>query len=115
MDAVDKRIIEQVKRGEGRIIDCVSATELTSPIDCSTRVFLSASDYTKYGINDPLDSKGWPVLAAGTAPQDSDHDGMPDGWETAHGLNPNLDDSAQDPNGDGYTNLEEYINGLASY
>ncbi|HLO18817.1 MAG TPA: hypothetical protein VK206_28555 [Anaerolineales bacterium] len=112
MDAVDKRIIEQVKRGEGRIIDCVSATELTSPINCSTRVFLSAADYTKYGINDPLDSKGWPILAAGTAPQDSDHDGMPDSWETAHGLNPNLDDSAQDRNGDGYTNIEEYINGL---
>jgi hypothetical protein len=114
MDAVDKRIIEQVKRGEGKIIDCVSATELTSPIDCSTRVYLSASDYTKYGINDPLDSKGWPILAAGTAPQDSDHDGMPDSWETAHGLNPNIDDSAQDRNGDGYTNIEEYINGLVS-
>ncbi|HLO15125.1 MAG TPA: hypothetical protein VK206_09870, partial [Anaerolineales bacterium] len=114
MDAVDKRIIEEVKRGEGRIIDCVSATELTSPIDCATRVYLSRTDYTKYGINDPLDDKGWPILDAGTPPQDSDHDGMPDNWEIAHHLNPNLDDSAQDRNGDGYTNIEEYINGLVS-
>lgn len=42
---------------------------------------------------------------------DSDHDGMPDVWETAHGLNP-LDPSdgpAVQP--DGYTNLEHYTNG----
>jgi pectate lyase len=114
LDAVDKRIIEEVKSGGGRIIDCVSAAELTSPINCSTRVFLSPADYTRYGINDPLDSKGWPILAAGTSPQDSDHDGMPDTWETARGLNPNLNDSAQDRNRDGYTNIEEYINELVA-
>jgi len=114
MDAVDRRIIEEVKRGEGKIIDCVSASELTSPINCIARVYLSAADYTKYGINDPLDNLGWPILAAGTPPPDSDHDGMPDSWEAARGLNPNLNDSAQDRNGDGYTNIEEYINGLVS-
>ena len=112
LDAVDKRILEEVKRGEGKIIDCVSANELTSPIDCTTRVHLRPEDYAKYGINDPLDELGWPVLAAGTPPQDSDHDGMPDSWEAAHGLNPNNNDSAQDRNGDGYTNIEEYLNDL---
>jgi hypothetical protein len=114
LDAVDKRILEEVKRGEGRIIDCVSANELTSPINCATRVYLTPADYTKYEINDPLDNLGWPVLAAGTPPQDSDHDGMPDSWETARGLNPNADDSAQDRNRDGYTNIEEYLNELTS-
>ncbi|HJR80908.1 MAG TPA: hypothetical protein VJ821_12605, partial [Anaerolineales bacterium] len=114
LDAVDKRILEEVKRGEGKIIDCVSANELTSPIDCATRIYVSPADYTKYGINDPLDNQGWPVLAAGTPLQDSDHDGMPDNWEAAHGLNPNNNDSAQDRNGDGYTNIEEYLNELAS-
>lgn len=38
---------------------------------------------------------------------DADGDGMPDAWETLHGLNPALDDSALDPDGDGRTNGEE--------
>jgi hypothetical protein len=75
---------------------------------------VSPADYTKYGINDPLDNKGWPVLPAGTPPQDSDHDGMPDNWESARGLNPNTNDSAQDRNNDGYTNIEEYLYELAA-
>lgn len=52
-------------------------------------------------------------------PLDTDNDGMPDYWETANGLNPNL----QDHNGtnlsmsiigvNGYTNLECYLNCLS--
>lgn len=34
-------------------------------------------------------------------------------WETTHGLNPNDDaDGNQDRDGDGYTNLEEYLGAL---
>ncbi len=44
---------------------------------------------------------------------DSDHDGIPDDWEKSHGLNPNdASDANQDLNGDGYTNLEKYLNWL---
>jgi hypothetical protein len=40
---------------------------------------------------------------------DSDSDGMTDGWEAANGLDPrNGADAALDPDGDDYTNLEEY-------
>lgn len=40
---------------------------------------------------------------------DSDYDGIADGWEVAHGLNPLVDDDAADnPDGDSYSNLEEY-------
>ena len=40
---------------------------------------------------------------------DKDIDGLPDEWERRYGLNPsNPDDSFQDNDGDGYTNLEEY-------
>jgi hypothetical protein len=43
----------------------------------------------------------------------SDHDGMPDHWEASYGLNPEDGaDSNEDKNGDGYTNLEVYLNSL---
>jgi hypothetical protein len=38
---------------------------------------------------------------------------MPDKWEAIVGLNPNdANDSRGDRDGDGYTNIEEYINWL---
>lgn len=38
---------------------------------------------------------------------DADLDGMPDGWETAHGLNPAVDDSGDDADMDGLDNARE--------
>lgn len=41
--------------------------------------------------------------------EDSDGDGMPDGWEVRHGLDPlSARDAAEDPDGDGSTNLREF-------
>jgi hypothetical protein len=46
---------------------------------------------------------------------DTDGDGMPNNWETQKGLDPeNARDGAADPGGDGYTNLEDYLNWLAA-
>ena len=37
---------------------------------------------------------------------------MPDQWEQIYGLNPNdAGDGSLDADGDGYTNLEEFLNG----
>lgn len=43
---------------------------------------------------------------------DTDGDGMPDAWEISgnRNLDPNTPDGALDRNGDGYTNLEEFLN-----
>lgn len=46
-------------------------------------------------------------INGGYAP-DADHDGMPDAWELAHGLNPAVSDANGNPDGDALTNIQEY-------
>jgi hypothetical protein len=43
--------------------------------------------------------------------EDDDDDGMPDAWEIEFELDPLVDDAAEDPDGDGISNLEEYLGG----
>lgn len=52
-------------------------------------------------------------LSPGEPPADSDNDGMPDAWEEARGLRPDLDDSAR-VMPSGYTAIEDYVNELAA-
>lgn len=91
-DTLDQRVVNNVRNRTGRIIDVQGGYPHGTPYDQTVGA--------------------WPVLASLPAPADSDHDGMPDSYETAHGLNP---DDAADRNGygaNGYTNLENYLNGL---
>ncbi len=39
---------------------------------------------------------------------DVDQDGMDDVWEASNGLDPSVNDASADPDGDGFTNIEEY-------
>ena len=81
-DAVDTRIIENVRKGSGRV-----------PLTMK-------------------DVGGWPKLKHNAALKDSDNDGMPDIWEKKHGLNSkDSSDNVIDNDGDVYTNIEEFING----
>ena len=41
--------------------------------------------------------------------EDDDNDGMPDTWETEYGLDPKTDDASLDSDGDGVSNLNEYL------
>jgi pectate lyase len=65
-------------------------------------------------ITDPAAVGGFGALAGGTPPADGDRDGMPDAWERSNGLNPANPSDADDAGPDGYTNIERYLNGLAT-
>jgi hypothetical protein len=70
-------------------------------------------DSYKYGIITDISQVGGYPEYKGKPYVDTDKDGMPDAWEKANGLNPNdPSDAIKDCNGDGYTNIEKYINGI---
>ena len=68
--------------------------------------------------NKPADAdenwSAWPTLNSLQAPADTDGDGMPDEWETTHGLNPNDSSDGTLRGDDGYTNLEYYLNSIVA-
>ena len=95
-----------------RVLASAGASRPRDAIDDA--VVAGVRDRSGHQIDSQSEMGGWPMLASIPAPRDTDRDGMPDMWERAHGLDPKRDDSAQDRNRDGYTNIEEYLNGLAA-
>lgn len=66
-------------------------------------------------IRDEAEVGGMPKLKGGQAPVSTAGDGIPDAWKAAHGLDPKAAGVANgDRDQDGYTNIEEYLNGLAA-
>ncbi|CAG7654996.1 OmpL47-type beta-barrel domain-containing protein [Paenibacillus allorhizosphaerae] len=94
------------------ILNHSGASLLRDKVD--QRVIDSVRKQTGVIIGHENDVGGFPPLTRGKAPLDTDLDGMPDAWEMAKGQNPNnSEDRNGDRNGDGYTNLEDYLNELA--
>lgn len=106
-DAVDARVVEQVRTGKIKYLEGVKLPETQFkhrrlPID----------SYKQGIITDVSQVGGYPEYK-GVAYKDADKDGMPDEWETRHGLNPkSAADAPADRNKDGYTNIEEYLNSV---
>ena len=61
--------------------------------------------------DEPSDHGGFPILAKGIPCPDTDNDGMPDEWEQRYFGSITAAVVNQDPDNDGYTNIEEYLNG----
>ena len=122
-DIVDQRIIEEVRTGKAYYVkklpkenpfgDTSGLAEKSMAPDGSFKYRRLPQDSYKLGIiTDPRQMGGYPEYQ-GTPRVDSDGDGMPDAWELKYGLNPNdPSDANGDINGDGYTNIEKYINGI---
>ena len=88
-DAVDQRIVAEVKERKGRIIDVQGGFP--------------------HGTSYEISKSAWPVLNSNPALADEDKDGMPDEWEKKKGLDPAKDDSALYNLSKVYTNLEIYL------
>ncbi len=82
-DRTDLRVVEDVRAGTGALIDSQS------------------------------DVGGWGELSPGRVIVDEDGDGMGDDWERTHGCDPTRPDHNGDVDGDGYTNLENYLHWAA--
>ncbi len=81
-DAVDSRVVNAVRTGQGGLIDSQSQVG------------------------------GWPALNSRPALPDTDGDGIPDAVEAAAGLSPNDRSDGARVAANGYTNLENYLNSL---
>jgi hypothetical protein len=79
-----------------------------------SRIIADVRNRTGRLIDSQKEVGGWPEYRSAAPPRDSDNDGVPDAWETAHGMNPRdpRDTNAVDP-ASGYTKLELYLNDLA--
>lgn len=88
IDAVDARVLREAETGTASFPDW------------------------RTGIPSPEDVGGYPPVDKGTPCQDADADGMPDAFEGRFALDPSSpSDASTDVDGDGYTNLEEFLNG----
>lgn len=107
-DIIDERIIEETRNGTATYTGSITknAKDLPGLIDLP-------ADVKPKGA-----ASAWPELSDGGISvaeiKDTDGDGIPDKWETKHGLNPQnaKDGVAASLSMEGYTNLEVYMNSL---
>lgn len=108
-DAVDSRIVEQVRTGK-----IVTPKNVKLPETQFKHRRLAIDSY-KGGIITDISQVGGHPEYKGKPYKDSDNDGMPDEWEIKNGLNPkDATDANADRNNDGYTNIEDYLNSVVS-
>jgi Pectinesterase/MBG domain/Bacterial Ig-like domain/Immunoglobulin domain len=77
-----------------------------------TRIESEVRGENGHHINSQNEVGGFPVLNPGAALNDADGDGIPDEWESQHGLNPTDSADGRAVVEGGYTNLETYLNDL---
>jgi hypothetical protein len=91
-DAVDKRIVDNVRKG--------------------TFSFQGSNGSTLGIIDTQSDVGGWPELSSTEAPLNASDDGIPDEWKIAHHLDPSRSQANGRDLSTGYDNIEVYINSI---
>ena len=108
-------VLSACEQTSAQSADCVSHENRTDAADC----IQEPQDRTSVEQTDDSDSDGlldMDEFENGTDPHsvDSDSDGLPDLWEVEAGLDAtdaeDTNGAQGNPDGDGYTNLEEYNN-----
>lgn len=112
-DAVDERVVHMVRTGQVTAKSDGSIADELSRVGYSPQVIEGIEEMVERGIITDVDQVGGYPEYRGEPYADADSDGMPDEWETKYGLDPHdASDAASDLNGDGYTNIEDFLNGL---
>jgi len=126
-DIVDQRICEEVRTGKAYYVEDYEKKVKDNPYGDMwglSKKSMNEEGFFKYRrlpkdsykdgiITDPRQMGGYPEYRSWKPWKDSDGDGMPNEWEKAKGLNPNDPaDANKDCTGDGYTNIEKYINNI---
>jgi hypothetical protein len=104
-DAVDQRVTEMVRTGNVSARPTKDFSQELAKVRFTPRMIQEITNGVERGIISDISQVGGYPEYRGQPYKDSDGDGMPDDWETKHGLN------AGDLNGDGYTNIEDFLNG----
>ncbi|MBQ2211166.1 MAG: polysaccharide lyase [Prevotella sp.] len=126
-DIVDQRICDEVRTGKAYYVENYEKKVKDNPYGDMWGLHkrsqneeglfkyrrLSKDSYKDGIITDPRQMGGYPEYSKWEPWKDTDGDGMPDEWESENGLNPNdPSDAVKDCTGDGYTNIEKYINDI---
>jgi len=120
-DVIDQRVIQEVLNKTVHYIGTNGPTYTINGVPQSTAspnrpgIIDASTDVHDAATNTP--NFPWPPYNTANVEADSDHDGLADWWELIHGTATNsagFSDSNADPDRDGYTALEDYLNWLAA-
>jgi pectate lyase len=112
-DSTSRRIINEVRTGtasgKGTSVNYLNSDGTTYTTNPYYNVVKGIIDNPSVAFGPKI---AYPDTVYTDAPADTDHDGMPDSWETAKGLNPNDANDRNTLSASGYTALEVYLTGV---
>lgn len=105
--------VDDAKEAYKKVLDGAGASLHRDAIDNRIIGYLRSLGKEGRIFKTEAEAGGQGKIAAASSLPDTDGDGIPDAWETSHGLDPkNAKDGNQVSKQGGYTNLENYLNDL---